>query len=488
MRRICIALALAPALAAADVAYTLKPLPDKALLHVTITVPKASEVEKFRIPAWCPGFYFLLDYQKQIQNVEATDTLGNKLPVTSPEAHEWDVKSAAGGSVTLSYDVLGDDAGLGFFSDNVRADKAFANGPATFMYPVTRKEEKDSLRITLPEKWDIATGMSSKDGVYIAGGYDELIDHPIQMGKFERRTFKVGDIPFEAVFVAPDNNIAANVDKEAEVLHAISKSPLQLFGQKSGFKRYVYIFHLAVGNFAGGLEHRASTCIAINNSPSLGMADLAAHEYFHSWNVKQIRPAILGPFDYTQQVRTANLWFAEGVTDYYAKLVTYRSGAGDQRWLLDQLSNQVKGLQNGKMRKSVTLADCSRRAWENGGFGVGDLSYYTKGLLVGWIFDAVIRAKTEGKKSLDDVMRLLYDRYHLPQTGYPEDGILKAINEVAGTDLSNLYQRMVYSTQELPYDLLGMIGLAIDPNGNVGLDSNADSETVKLRQAWLAIP
>ncbi len=486
-RLLAASLALGPVLAAADLQYTLEPIPDKGILHVTLTVDKADPVEKFRIPAWCPGFYFLLNFEKKIQHVKATDAAGGELAVTSPDPREWDVKSVGGSSVTLSYDVVGDDGGLGFFADNVRADKAFENGAATFMYPVSRLTERDTLKVTLPPKWEIATGMDSKDGLYFAGGYDELIDHPIQMGTFQRRKFLVGDIPFEVVFVSPDNTFAPNLDRETELLRAVSKVPLSLFG-KAGFKRYVYLFHLAIGNFAGGLEHRASTCIAIANTPDLGLADLAAHEYFHAWNVKQIRPAILGPFDYTGKVRTANLWFAEGVTDYYAKLVAYRSGAKDRRWLLQQMGEQIRALQSGKSRFSVTLADSSRRAWENGGFGVGDLSFYTKGLITGLILDAAIRSRTNGERSLDDVMRLMFDRYRLPNTGYPEDGILMAINEVAGTDLSNLYERMVYSTSEMPYELLGLIGLTLDGNGNMVFDSNADAAAVKMRDDWLRIP
>ncbi len=478
---------LAATAAQADLFYTLKPDPASTSLKVTLKVEKGAEVEKFRIPAWCPGFYFLLDYDKKITDVKAIGGDGQPLEITSPERREWDVKNPSGGSVTLSYSVTGDDGGLGFFSDNVKSDKAFSNGAATFMYPVTRTLEKDHLKVVLPDKWDIATTLDQEEGGYVAGGYDELIDYPIQMGAFQRRKFMVEGIPFEAIFVSPDNTFAPNIDRETEVLRAVSKPPIVLFG-KAGFKRYMYLFHLAVGNFAGGLEHRASTCIAIPNSTDLNLADLAAHEYFHSWNVKQIRPVVLGPFDYTQKVRTANLWFAEGVTDYYAKIVTYRSGAQPQSWLISSLNGQIRGLQNGKTRFSLTLADCSRQAWENGGFGVGDLSYYTKGLVAGLIFDAAIRAKTDGKKSLDDVMRLLFDRYRLPNAGYPEDGILKAINEVAGTDLSNLYQQIVYSTREMPYELLGYIGMELDPQGNLRLKPDADAAALKLREGWLRIP
>ena len=261
------------------------------------------------------------------------------------------------------------------------------------------------------------------------------------------------------------------------------------------FKHYTYIIHLAVGDFSGGLEHRASTVIAVPDSTNLRLAELATHENFHSWNVKQIRPKALGPFDYTKQVRTANLRFAEGVTDYYAYLMMYRSGERDSAWLLQEFGQQIADLQNGATRKSLTLEECSKQTWEHGGFGVDDLSYYTKGLVVGFIFDAAIRDATGGQRSLDDVLRLLYSRHRLPNPGYDEDALREAINEVAGTDLSSLYNRMVRSTDELPYEVLQKIGLKLSAPGSNGRllrgyrlerDPAAAPEAVRLRNAWLA--
>jgi predicted metalloprotease with PDZ domain len=156
----------------------------------------------------------------------------------------------------------------------------------------------------------------------------------------------------------------------------------------------------------------------------------------------------------------------EGVTDYYSKIVTCRSNLEDSNWLLGQISEQISELQNSTQRLKTTLEDCSRGCWENGGFGVGDLSFYTKGFLVGLIFDAEIRDLTHGEKSLDDVMRLLFERYRLPQPGLPEDGIQKAIAEVVGSGaLDPLYERMLRSTQELPYDELRKLGLQLEVPG-----------------------
>ncbi|MFI5387456.1 MAG: hypothetical protein ACHQ50_15215, partial [Fimbriimonadales bacterium] len=293
-------------------------------------------------------------------------------------------------------------------------------------------------------------------------------------------------IPFEVVFVSTDQQYRPNLDEETARLKAIALPALKMFGGAS-FKRYIFFIHLAIGNFSGGLEHRACNVQAVRSTRPLDIDDLAAHEYFHAWNVKQIRPKILGPFDYTKEQRTANLWFAEGVTDYYAKITTYRSGLQDLNWLLRDLGSQVANLQHGTNRLRYTLADCSRLTWDDSGFGYGDLSYYVKGLIVGWIFDAVIRDATEGEKSLDDVMKLMYKRYQLPQPGYEEGGVLAAINEVSGSDYTLLYNRMVNSTDELPYEVLEKIGITVDANtNNVTVDPQASARAVEFRRAWLA--
>lgn len=487
MKTLSFLLALAATtIGAADLQYTLAPEPAQRCVRVTMEIPDAGAKELVRIPRWCPGFYFLMRYDEKVFDFAATTLDGHALEAVAKPIGGWEIQNPARTPIRVRYRVRGDDPGLGFFAVNVDPSKAFVNGAATFMYSPSRLTTPISLSISLPVKWDIATAMTEKDGHYVASGYDELIDHPIQMGAFQRRKFEVEGVPFEAIFVAPNEAPRCNVDREAENLRVVAAPALKLFGG-AAFKKYLFIIHLAVGNFGGGLEHRSSCVIATSNSRELGIEDLAAHEYFHAWNVKQIRPQVLGPFDYEREVRTANLWFAEGVTDYYAKLTTYRSGLRDARWLLGELQAAASELASSRNRHSVTLSDCSRRAWENGGFGVGDLSYYTKGLLVGWILDCEIRRRTSGLKSLDDVMRRMFARYRLPKAGYPEGGILEALQQETGDDWTDLYRVLVNSTDELPYELVGSIGLAVSPNGRVGFASNPSSEASKLLQGWLEI-
>lgn len=471
MRRFLLWAALLPCAAQATVQYTISPDVTRGDIAVSIRLKNPHPSETLEIPGWSPGFYTMQHYESKISDVAAGDSDGDVFPVDHSETRSWTVRTKAGEDLKFTYRVKADDVGLGFFAANVQANSAYLNGPSTYMYDPSRREEECSLVVSVPQTWHIATALDqAADGTWTARNYDELADYPVQMGAFVERNFTVEGLPFRAVFVTPPNEaMRFDIDAQLPVIEKVSAPAIRMFGG-APFHRYLYIFHLTPLGFQGGLEHRSGTVIAVPNVAQDDLSDLVCHEEFHAWNVKQIRPKLLGPFDYTSPQRTGALWFAEGVTDYYAKVLTYRSGVHDAGWLFDELSDQVSSLQAGRTRLSKTVEDASRAAWENGGFNLGDLDYYNKGLLAGLIFDAEIRTVTGGKRSLDDVMRLLYKRYRLPQPGYDEDGILRAINEVAERDLTPLYNRIIRSTEEMPYaDLKGLGMVVLSPNQSAEL-------------------
>ncbi|HMS56129.1 MAG TPA: hypothetical protein PKA27_12080 [Fimbriimonadaceae bacterium] len=461
MRGLTLLLTLWSGHAIAQIDYTLRvDLPAKSV-RVSVRLETSESVQEVRIPAWCPGFYFIQKYQGKMFDVTATDANGARLTVRKKDDRGWIVENPEKGAIRFNYRVLGDDGGLGFFNVSVRNHAAFVNGPAGFVYFPNRMTEPHRLTVELPPNWQVATSMpSAGSNRYESSDYDEFIDHPIQLGQFERRRFMVGETPFEAVFVTMGGRVNTNIEAEVQRLEALSKPAIDFFRQVP-FSRYLYIIHLDPGSFDGGLEHRASCVINTANSEPLMIDELLAHEFFHAWNVKQIRPKVLGPFDYTQPVRTANLWFAEGVTDYYAYITTYRSGLQSEEWLLENLVFKIAELQNSRVRLQKTLEEVCKGTWETGGFGDGDLSYYTKGLIAGFVFDANIRHASQGKKSLDDVMRLLFSKHRLPKPGFDEDNLRAVMSEVAGTDLSGLYDTMIRTTKEVPYEGLSRIGLRL---------------------------
>lgn len=475
MKRLLLALSVLPCLAAAQVEYTLQPDIPAETVRVAIHVDSPGTDPEFRLPAWCPGWYVLTSTQKEISDVRATDASGAELKVTTKDAHGWVVANPSGGAVVLSYRVLGDEEALGF--DRVHVDKrtAFVNGPATFMYWEGHIKDAVTLKLTLPENWDVATPLEpAGENTYSAADYDEFIDSPIQMGAFERRAFKVDNIPFEAVYVSPNPPASQDLDYETTRLRQLCAPAMRMFGTQS-FKHYTIFIHMAAGMYDSGLEHRACCVLSVPNSKPLGIDELVTHEFFHAWNVKQIRPKVLGPFDYTRPCRTHTLWFLEGVTDYYSNIHVYRSGLGNEDRLFASMATAISTLQHSSARRQVTLEDACYNAWEHGGFGYGDMSYYTKGQVVGFIFDAAIRQATGGAKSLDDVLRALYDKYKSPKPGYEENGILAAINEVSGQDMTALYHDMLQSTEELPYEFLRGMGLRVQAPGSQYPDTALDA-------------
>jgi predicted metalloprotease with PDZ domain len=461
-----------PLLSFADVKYNVRVNPAAKNLSVRMQIDGAKESETVRIPAWCPGFYFLLDYEKALFDVNAVNLAGKKLATKKLDSRAIQISNPTKEPIVITYRIQGLDTGLGFFRTHVRATSAFINGPSAFLYADDHMTEKHSVKFNIPTGWDIGTAMDHDgQGNYSSTGYDELADHPIQLGRFVRRSFKVEGIPFEAIWVG-DPAPRCDVDAETERLRRGSIPAIKMM-KKVPFKRYLYLIHLEVGDFAGGLEHRASTTIAVGNSQTVHLDELATHEYYHSWNVKQIRPKILGPFDYTKQQRTVNLWFSEGVTDYYAKLHAFQAGLTSESQLLDGLRDEIRTIERSETRKKMTLEQVCYNTWEDSGFGgFGDLSFYNMGLVAGFVLDASIRHESSGKKSLDDVMRLAYDRYALPKPGFEEGALRDLVIEVGGAKLGPIYDALIRTAgNELPYAQLERLGLRLTIPGKEYVDA-----------------
>lgn len=480
MKRVAVLVLALSSLAHAEISYFLEPDISAKTIRVKITVDDPGESPSFCFPAWCPGWYVLTSSYKKVSDVKATSASGGSLDVQHPDKYTWSVGNPTKSKVVLSYRILADESGLGFDYTHVDSRTAFVNGPAAFMYVKGRIKEPASLTIKVPTGWDIATPLTHSEGRYTARDYDEFIDSPIQMGSMKRKSFTIGSVPFEVIFVGRTDDIRQDMDYETARIKKLSEPAIKMFGSIP-CKKYMYFLHMGSGMWGGGLEHQASTVLDVGNSKPLYIDTLVTHEFFHTWNVKNIRPKVLGPFDYTQPCRTRNLWFAEGVTDYYSKIIAYRSGYYDEKWLGQSLAMEAAQLFRSPTRLKVNMEDACYQTWEHGGFGYNDLSYYNKGLLIGWLLDAAILGATNGAKSLDDVMRSMYEKYRLPKPGFEEDAILKEINAISGTDLTSLYNTMVRSTAELPYgvlrDTLGI--MLLSPNESyLGVGFTDDSGKV----------
>lgn len=425
------------------------------------------------IPTWTPGWYQTMPYAEGIRDLRAWDERGNPLQITALGASSWRLEVGEAQTVRLRYRVLAREVGMGFFGVASGDRHAFINGAAAFLYEMHSKGVPHTIRFRLPAGWQVATAMDfigqsdqrpfgDVRDTFVAPNYDELIDNPIQMGFFEVRDFQARGVPMRVVFAPEETRILCPMERITERLRRIAETGIDLFGS-APFRRYLFIIHLSGKGFAGGLEHLHSTVLNVPDSPSLNVDALAAHEFFHAWNVKRIRPKVLGPFDYTQPVRTRALWWCEGVTDYYATLILVRAGLISEREFWSDLEREIWMLENNPAQSRVSLEEASWRVWEGNGMGYGGLSYYNKGKVVGFLWDAYIRGITGNRRSLDDVMRLMMERYAYPKPGFEEDGILQAINRVTATDCGALYQRMVASTEPLPYEeLLSLVGMRLE--------------------------
>lgn len=479
------------------------PTPASHRLHVQIREehPADGNVD-FAIPAWTPGYYQILNYQADIEHVCATDDAGHSLTITHPSLRVWTVvmsaQDPAPTRIVLDYDVNAHEAGLGFFGASLDAalQRGYINGASAFLYEVGKTQRPVRLEIALPTGWKLATSLTPGDESlpptsslpvrsrreaahqFQADSYDALIDCPIQLGQFGSTEFVSDGATFQCVCVGSNDWDRPRV---SAVLAKIVHAAIKVFGKPS-FQRYVFFYHIGGGGFQGGLEHRNATVIHLGVGLRDGKAEefqtVTAHEFFHAWNVKRLRPAGLGPFDYTQPVRTASLWWAEGVTDYYADVILYRAGLRDKSWLLSDLASRMDELDNNPSRLRVTLEEAGRKAWEGQSEGFDGLSYYLKGSLVGLYFDLRLRELTDGQRSLDNVMRLLDTRYGSKDRGYPEDALLAALESVAQTDMHAEYADLLRSSKEIAWDAtLKPAGLALrrDSASYLGVQLHRDN-------------
>ena len=436
---------------------------NRALLHVAMTIQNPADGKiAVAIPAWAPGYYKITHYEAGLSGMTASDANHKNLALRHPEPRTWETdRPANSASVTFEYEVHADDRGLGFFGSKLYSGGGYINGPSAFLYYVGHTDSSAHLTLeTKGAKQSVTPLTSLGDNpktftyLYRADTYDELVDAPIQFGKFREIDFTVDGTPFRCVVVG---NWNYEKKKVVEDLTKIAQSAKAVFGSFP-FERYTFYYHIGGAGFEGGLEHRNSTVIhlgeTLGTTPDDDFITTTTHEFFHAWNIKRLRPIALDPLDYSKESRTASLWFAEGVTDYYANLLPVRAGLRSPDWFFKQIADTMNLLESTPNRRAETLEDSSRRTWEEDDFRVDNLSYYVKGALVGFYFDLRIRELTKGAAGLDAVMRDLDAQYGKTNSGYPETALLTAINKIAGTDLTEEYNRAVRGVEDFDWDVV----------------------------------
>jgi predicted metalloprotease with PDZ domain len=471
--------------------YTLHPVPEDAHLDVTLEFapPSGADSVSVQLPVWSPGDYHRQDFARYVHNLKAYgDGEAQEIKVEHSDANTWKIPSTGIKHLKIVYALPKTPAG--FFSENVAigAKQGFVNGPAALMYVVGHKDWATELALKLPPDWIAVTPLKTASlapdvsAAFDAPDYDTMADSPLVFGlkdEIVTREFVVNGIKHTVVFFDHADKVK-NYDAYTPMLVSIVQAETKIMG---GTPYPQYAFFCDVNGEGGGLEHLNACRVSLfpGATPNQ-LSPFFAHEFFHCWNVKRIRPAVLGPFDYVHPPITRNLWFAEGVTEYYAHVATCRAGLVTEPNFLSHYARAIRRYESNPARLKVSADDASLHVWESGNSeGFGGLSYYDKGELVGLCLDLTIRHETGDRKSLDDVMRLLMQRHAPPKPGYGEDEIRATVNEVADRDLTALYNKLARSTEEMPFaECLGYAGLSV----NLTPLPDATPEQIALRNSW----
>jgi len=471
--------------------------PTAHVFEVTLTVADPDPAGQiFSLPVWIPGSYMVREFSRNIVTLSASGANARRVAIDKTDKQTWRAAPCKG-PLTLVYEVYAWD--LSVRTAHLDDQVGFFNGTSVFLSVNGHEAAPCHVEILKPEGeayqgWRVATALSEARGTrrygfgqYRAGNYDELIDHPVTLGHFALGQFKAHGVAHDVVISGRVPRL--DMERLTRDLQPICEAQIALFEPKSKrapFERYVFMT-MAVTDGYGGLEHRASTALICNRGdlPVQGDATagegyrtylgLCSHEYFHTWNVKRIKPASFAPYDLTRENYTELLWLFEGFTSYYDDLMLLRSGLIDSQEYFKLLGKTVGSVTRASGRLKQTVAESSFDTWikyyrqdENAPNSI--VSYYTKGSLVALAFDLSIRAQTRNRKSLDDVMRLLWQRYGRDfyqgkDQGIREDEVEALLAEATGADLRKLFAQAVHGTRDLPLaDLLAPFGVSIEPD------------------------
>lgn len=477
--------------AAEAVTYAIRvPAPQTHMAEVTMTIPSAGQAEvEVMMPVWSPGYYRVENYAQQLQDFAAEGEDGRPLPVDTVAPNRWRVRTGGAGHVVVRYRLLCERS---FVTGNwVSEDLGVLTGPSTLLRAVHAANGPHEVSIDLPPSWRaVATGLDPVPGAgahhYRADDYDAVADEPILAGDLEIHEFLVEGVPHLLVDVGERGSWDGG--QVAEDLRRMIAQSLPLWGHLP-YHRYVFLNVFRPGG--GGLEHASSSLLTTNND---GVAteegyrrwlSFAAHEYFHAFNVKRLRPVELGPFDYDAPPTTPSLWLSEGVTSYYGDLFLTRAGLLDPEAFLGTMSSAIRELQTAPGRLLQTLAQSSLGVWNNSNSGVAPaestVSYYVKGEVVGFLLDAEIRRRTDGGRSLDDFMRTAYERYG-GERGFTPADIVRTAGEVAGSDMAEWFRWGLRSTEELDYaPAMGWYGLTLSSDGDWALSVAAAASAAQMQ-------
>jgi predicted metalloprotease with PDZ domain len=472
------------------------PEPHSHLVHVEMRVDRPGPSTELVLPVWTPGSYLVREFARHLEGFSAEDERGRSLRWERIDKHRFRVETGGAGALVARFRVYAND--LTVRTCHLDGTHAFLNGAAVFPFVPGHERERHVVEVAAPEGWRVATALAGGPAEFTARDYDELVDSPLEIGRHRLVRFEAEGKPHEIAVWGQGNLDEARLAADARVV-------VETFGRLMGglpYDRYLFVLHLA-DRRRGGLEHASSTVLHVARTgffppetyeETLG---LLAHEFFHVWNVKRMRPAALVPFDYGREQYTHLLWWFEGATSYYEQLALSRAGLlPPGRWLRG-LGRALTVLERTPGARKMSLEEASFLAWvkhyrpdENGLNSA--ISYYLKGELVALALDLALR---RAGRSLDELVRTLWSRHGAGTggaragAGIPEDGIEAAAAETLGAEAARrFFDRHVRGTDPLDLDL-DLVGLRLRRRVSAGPDDRGGTppppENGNGRAGWL---
>jgi predicted metalloprotease with PDZ domain len=471
------------------------PEPASHELVVTMDVPAAPDraLLRFGMPAWAPGSYMVRDFARHIYDLEVTDGRGRPLPTERLDKQRWEV-AASGQAVRIRYRVFAFEESVrtSFFDDR----HAYWNGTSLLCYVEGELDRPCEVTVAPRPGWRVSTALPAVRGragnVYRAAGYDELADSPFEVGTHELEVFRVAGARFEVALFGRSN---AEVPRLLRDLRKIVTAAADLF-DGFPFDRYLFIVH-GLAARGGGLEHAASTTLDIaglgfeDDKAYQRFAELAAHEFFHTWNVKRIRDRVLGPFDYQRENYTRLLWFHEGFTEYMESILLLRAGVIDAQTYLDDLAEDWPKYVSRPGRNVTPLSELSFEAWIKlykpaDNHTNRTVSYYEKGKWAALVLEVLLREATGGRRGVEDLFRRLWAEHQRSGQGLDEADIEAAVAAIAGRPMGAYFARYVRGNDELPVPaLLRRAGITVD--SRPPWQDEDDATKARRCRAWTGI-
>ena len=447
--------------------------PASHLFEVTLQVSNWQEDKlDLKMPVWTPGSYLVREYAKQLQDFVAEDSSSEKKLVAQKiSKNYWQIATENCTNITVRYRVFANE--LTVRTNHLDATHGYFNGAALFFFIPGLETQPIKVKIVPPQTdWQVITTLESlpdEENTFKAKDFDTLVDSPVEIGTHQLYEFEVLHQPHQLAIWGQGN---ANPEKIIADTQKIIEAEAEIYGGLP-YAKYLFLLHLS-GSGYGGLEHKDSCTL---NYPRFSFRakdkynrfmQLVAHEFFHLWNVKRIRPQALEKFDYERENYTTSLWFCEGTTSYYDILIPLRAKIYDRKTFLENLSKDITKYLNIPGRKVQPLGESSFDAWiklyrRDANSDNNQISYYLKGELVSLLLDLLIRAKHNNKRSLDNVLSKMWQDFGQEEIGFSNQQLQQVIESVAAVDLREFFHRYINTTEEIPFDdYLAPFGLKLE--------------------------